>query len=268
MSQSNRWVFTLNNYTEEDVIKFDGLDVVYLVYGKEVGESGTPHLQGFIVFASRKRLSSVKCVHDKAHWEVARGSSVQAADYCKKDGDFTERGTLPDASGESEKLRWKRAREAAIAGRLEDVPEDIYVRYYRTLKEIKKDHVAMPADLSEVSGEWIWGPPGVGKSYIARQENPGAYLKMQNKWWDGYQGEDVVILDDFDCKELGHHLKIWGDRYAFLAETKGGAVAIRPKKIVITSNYDIVSMGWDAEMTAAIARRFRIRFMHARPENA
>lgn len=32
------------------------------------------------------------------------------------------------------------------------------------------------------------------------------------KWWDGYQGKDTVILDDFDCKELGHLL--WAGQQA------------------------------------------------------
>jgi len=269
MAQTKRWVFTLNNYTPGEVAVFDGAEVDYIVYGKEIGASGTPHLQGFLIFNRKKRLSVVKELSIRAHWEVARGTSEQAAEYCKKDGDFVERGDCPRtaaaAGGDAEAARWKRARTAAESGDLTEIPDDIYVRYYRTLKEIKKDNMSKPSDADSVTGIWIWGPPGVGKSRFAREQYPDAYFKMQNKWWDGYQGEEYVILDDLDSKELGHLIKIWADRYSFLAETKGGAIHIRPKKIIITSNYSIEQL-WinvDADMAHAIERRFVVQHLTA-----
>lgn len=271
MAQSKRWCFTLNNYTDAEVAALEAAEVDYIVYGKEEGRNGTPHLQGFLILNRKKRLSAVKEILDRAHWEVARGTSEQASEYCKKDGDFVERGTCPRtagaAGGDAEAARWKRARESAEKGDLSEVPDDIYVRYYRTLKDIKKDHMDKPPDAGDVTGVWIWGPPGVGKSRLAREQYPGAYFKMQNKWWDGYQGEEFVILDDLDSKELGHLIKIWADRYSFLAETKGGAIHIRPKKIIITSNYSIEQL-WinvDADMAHAITRRFAVQHLTAPP---
>lgn len=262
MSQTRKWCFTLNNWTDAEVGILRSLQVVYLVFGFEVGDSGTPHLQGYIVFEKNQRLSAVKKILERAHWEPSRGSSSQAADYCKKDGKFEEFGTLPksagEAGGEAQRERYKRAWEAAKGGDMDAVPEDIRIRHYRTLKEIRKDYMAKPVDADGVTGVWIYGPAGVGKSRSAREQFPGAYFKMQNKWWDGYQNEEFVILDDFDCKDLGHLLKIWADRYSFLAETKGGAIHIRPKKFVVTSNYSLKDFGWDSEMVSALERRFTV----------
>lgn len=255
---ARRWCFTVNNYTDDDCAKIAAWPVRYSVVGKERGgATSTPHLQGFVIWTGTKRLAACKLMHAAAHWEVAKGTNEQAADYCKKDGDFLEYGTMPKPAGETEQLRWKGALDSAKRGALEEIPEDILVRYYRTFKEIRKDFMSKPDDVDDVTGIWMWGPPGVGKSHKARVDYPGAYLKMQNKWWDGYQNEENVILDDFDSKELGHLLKIWADKYSFLAETKGGAIHIRPKKVVITSNHPIKNILWaDVEMQHAIQRRF------------
>lgn len=266
-TQNRRWVFTLNNYTPEEECGVQtwvsACGARYVVYGRERGESDTPHLQGYAVFSGMKRLTAMKALPggSRMHFEIARGTNEQARDYCKKDGDVWEAGDMPLPSGKAEQQRWKDAVSAAKNGKFEDVPDDIFMRYYRTLKEIRKDHMSKPDDAPSVTGVWIWGPPGTGKSHKARADYPGAYLKMQNKWWDGYQEEKYVILDDFDSKELGHHLKIWCDKYSFLAETKGGAVHIRPEKIIITSNYSPKGLGWDSEMEAAITRRCEVIHM-------
>jgi len=57
---------------------------------------------------------------------------------------------------------------------------------------------------------------------------------------------------------LGHHLKIWADRYAFVAESKGTAVPLRPTVICITSQYHPEEIWSDTATLDAIKRRFKI----------
>jgi len=97
-----RWCFTLNNYTNDDIIHIESLygdsanHIQYLVIGREVGDNDTPHLQGFVSFSRRYTLAAVKAlISERAHFEGANGTSAQAATYCKKDGTFTEFGEVP-----------------------------------------------------------------------------------------------------------------------------------------------------------------------------
>lgn len=264
------WCFTLNNYTTAEELALKQLECRYIVYGHEQGEEGTPHLQGYVCFNSKKSLKQLKAISNRAHWEVARGDSQSNFDYCtKQDEEPYERGVRPatrkergKAGGAAQQERYKQAWELAKKGDLENIPEDILIRHYRTLKEIKKDHMVPPPTLDALENHWFWGASGTGKSSAARREYPDAYIKAANKWWDGYQGQEAVIIDDLDKAHsvLGHHLKIWGDHYPFLAETKGGAILIRPKHIIITSNYSIEEIfPFDVGMSEPIARRYTER---------
>lgn len=106
---STRWVFTLNNYSEDDEQRIgdflNGSEVRYGVYGREVASTGTPHLQGFLILHQACRLSYLRAnFHQGAHYERARGSSRQASDYCKKELDFDEFGEFPAEQGKRSDL--------------------------------------------------------------------------------------------------------------------------------------------------------------------
>lgn len=105
MPESKFWVFTINNPSEDDEqLITDFLDnrsfVDYGIFGREVGESGTPHLQGFVILNRSRRLSFLSLKVPRAHWEqrYEHSTNEQARDYCKKDGDFEEFGTFPETA--------------------------------------------------------------------------------------------------------------------------------------------------------------------------
>lgn len=103
----------------------------------------------------------------------------------------------------------------AIEGNLEKIPGDIFVKHYNNLKQIKKDYMVLEKDGSAIDCRWYHGVSGAGKSRSAWEEFPKAYPKQTNQWWDGYQNEEAVIMDDLDIydKKLGGDLKRWADRY-------------------------------------------------------
>lgn len=105
MTRSARhYVFTLNNPLPEEAQALADFaqtpECSYLVVGRETGDSGTPHLQGYVAFSNRKTMLQAKAlVGNRSHLEVMRGTSSQAITYCKKDGDYDEYGTPPVGRG-------------------------------------------------------------------------------------------------------------------------------------------------------------------------
>lgn len=90
-SQSRKWCFTLNNYTEDEynsLFVYISTKNIQYVFGKEVGENGTPHIQGYLESKSPLLFTSMKKLLPRAHWEKGKGSTEQNLDYCSKDGDF------------------------------------------------------------------------------------------------------------------------------------------------------------------------------------
>jgi hypothetical protein len=101
--------FTLNNYSEDDILHLTNQlsHFEYIIYGKEVGENGTPHLQGFLQSKERMSFRSLKrLLGDRYHVEKAR-TTHEAISYCKKEGDFTELGRLKEGGGRTDMESFK-----------------------------------------------------------------------------------------------------------------------------------------------------------------
>lgn len=89
--------------------------------------------------------------------------------------------------------------------------------------------------------EVYWGESGTGKTRKAITDNPGAYMVTKPNgngviWFDGYEGQEVMILDEFYGWIQYDLLLRLLDRYPLKLQIKGGTVECRANKFVITSN--------------------------------
>lgn len=115
ISPSKRWCFTLNNYTEEEhssiVLTFRDKCSKWII-GKEIGESGTPHLQGYCEFKTKVRATSALSFTKRIHWEKAKGTPLENYEYCKKDSIFEEYGFPKPIKVITELYGWQKEIEA------------------------------------------------------------------------------------------------------------------------------------------------------------
>lgn len=262
--RSRGYCFTINNPTEEDEDCIERLitSAQYVCVGSEVGDSDTPHYQGYVYFKEKKSFNQIKNWLPRAHIEQQRGTHKQAIDYCKKDGNFKEWGDMP-VGPEGQGSKFKEALQLARQGKLREIEDKypaIFLRYHSKLQGLFKPE--RPVILSDLANEWWYGETGTGKSRELWERFPEHYQKSLNKWWDGYQNEEVVAIEEWSPKNeiTSSFLKIWADRYPFTAKIKGGTLQkIRPKKIIVLSNYTIEECFPNTQDLGPIKRRFKVK---------
>lgn len=238
----------------------------------EEGGEGN-HLHAYVKFTTKKRRRTDFFEIAGHHGNVKLAKNVKGwIQYITKEDkeplchNFDVKAAL---EGKNPRLSAKMAAEMSAIELTEAVhPKDLQ----RTIAgaQLARMLTRKLDDLEGPCGIWIKGEPGVGKSYGVRKMARSLYLKDHNKWWDGYDGEETVLIDDvhLESKFLVHFLKIWADAYPYNAETKGGMMKIRPRWIIVTSNYDLKDLGrkegrqgeiqfMEPEDLAALRRRFK-----------
>lgn len=219
-------------------------DIRYIIWSREkCPDTGRIHSQGYIELNSPMRMAGVKKLfkNDKIHLERRFGKREEARDYCLKEdthvdgpyeiGDWEKGGQ----GARSDLIDLKRYIDTGKSERdvVDDFPE-MYIKYSTGIRRV--------LEKKQTRRNWktfvtvYYGKTGHGKSETAWEHFPDAYPKMAtNKWWDGYDGDERVIIDDFRGAFEWEYLLTLLDKYPMLVETKGGTKQFLAKNIIITS---------------------------------
>jgi len=269
----SRFSCTLNNYTEDEYINL--IESVrnscsYGIIGKEVGSSGTRHLQCYFIFRERCDFADAKNrLNPRFHVEVSRGSPRQNRVYCSKDGDFFEFGECPKGGSNdgpstrdaiaSAFVKSMDSGRRGLAQFADENPGTFFYSGHNLLRNYQL--LQQPTVRDNINVRWFYGPPGAGKSRKAHEEMPEAFIKEpRTKWWSGYMGEKDVIIDDFGPLGIDiNHLLRWFDRYKCYVESKGGMLPLLACNFIVTSNFHPESVfsvnGEPHVQTPALMRR-------------
>lgn len=230
---------------------------------REVGEGGFDHWQFYVVVSSKKSLQQMKEVHPTGHWELTRSDAIEGyvwKESSRVDGTSFEYGKKPFKR--NSKTDWDEVWLLAAANEIMKIDAGIRMRNYFKIKSIANDHIE-PIRRPNVEVEYYFGATGTGKSHAADIKYPDAYWKISsNKWWDGYKGEDTVIIDELNTECIGiTKLLTWFDKYKCSVEVKGGTIGLRATKFIITSNLslDELLVNEKDAHKAAIRRRFKCK---------
>jgi len=248
-----RFVFTLNNYTDEEVEQIKTLSCTWLIFGKEVAPStGTPHLQGACVIGRQVAFSQVKTWPGfaRSNLQVMCGTPQQCRVYCsKEDPDFYETGVIPLDNGKQTTLTAVVARVRAGES-LADLARDeeggvCVVKFSKGLTVLRS--CLVPPRTQPPTVIWLHGPTGAGKTREAvnfAEKHFGQFNFWISsgglRWFDGYDGHKVAIFDDFRPKHVSHFsflLRLL-DRYPVQVEIKGAFIQWVPHYIFITAPGD------------------------------
>lgn len=234
---ARRWCFTLNNPEGAlDTSAWAARGVIGAVWQRERGEQGTEHFQGYIKFNNTRRLAFVKTTlkTDRVHLEPARGSNDQCVDYCIKisthvDGPwwFPDEATVR-ASTQGQRTDLVDMAAAAKEGKplleISEIDPATYIRNYRGIQHYRSLHNPAAVNRDVVNVLCLWGSSGVGKTYWVRrllgQPVFEPEIKSDQVWFNGYNGEKIILLDEYTGQlPIAVFNKIL-DPYAYMAPCK------------------------------------------------
>lgn len=285
--RSRRWVFTINNPLasgEDDPAHWlrqpeQQGKLTWAIWQYERGEAaGTLHVQGFVHLKQPLRLAGMKRLNGRASFRVANGDNDAQRDYCHKDehllresdlapgglpGGVDQRGEMgaqpaSGRGGRSDLLNVQRLIDSGATMReVAEAHFGSFIRYNRGFEKYRQ--LIAPQRNWQIFTTVYFGPPGCGKSRRALQEagSDAYWLPRPNglrAFWDGYDGQENVVVDEFNGWMMKTFMCRLLDRYPLNVETKGGSVPFRGKKLWITSNQPPEEW-WRKSGLGPIARR-------------
>lgn len=259
MQRFRNWCYTLNNPTEEELFYLDNLveneeDVIYHVY--QIEEAATLHAQGYVELATPFNLSKMKIlVGERVHLESKKGTRVQARDYCmkaetRKEGPF-EYGTWRIQGRRIDLDFFRNNILNHHLTEIEILTNDIntyakHMRLYGRLKQIELREISKENFRNKIIPKVtvLIGKPGVGKTrYVFDNHDlddiyvwSGGDGTQGSIWFDDYQGERIMLIDDYYGNIPYAFLLRLADMYPMRLQTKGGYTYKCFTHIYITSN--------------------------------
>jgi len=270
------WVFTMFDDVDGRALVptgdysriFDGMDSIRCaVWQLELSpETSRLHLQGYAEFRTPFRMAAVKSLlGSTVHLEPRKGTRQQAIDYCRKEdtrfagpwqfGDVND--VRPGKRNDLHELAEAIAGGASRRGVVEDFGH-LYIRYSRGVENLLSVRAMYKVpEWRELTTVVYHGQAGTGKTRRAVEANPGDYFILQSGervWFDGYEGESTLIIDDFyGWIKYGLLLSML-DGYRLRVEVKGGFTYANWTKVFITSN-DPPEAWYQKGLTPALRRR-------------
>jgi len=272
MSTSRNWTFTRQTTKDEaQAIEnhlsgaacaamkepfqwYKDVRVRYIVYQLErAPDTRKLHYQGLVCMKSSCRMSAVKTlITYDPHVEVCK-SVKGSIDYCKKaesrvEGPW-EHGEPPANQGKRSDLIkvYEDVKSGkSMAAMLEEDPT--VAKWDKHIKVMKFAIMEKESDRQANKPEVyvLWGDADTGKTYTAiNRLTVGKYYVLNGPssrggklWYDGYEGQNTLILDDFSGKDFCYLdiLKRILDEYKYSVEIKGGHTWACWHRIIITSN--------------------------------
>lgn len=236
--RSINMVFTRPKHMGE--LNFDNEVMDYLAFGNEVGKDGYEHYQGFVCWKSARWTFA--CRKKYGNWfDAMKGSLIQNDDYCSKQNQLKEYGERPKQGHRTDldKLRDRIINGTSVDEITMENPMAFH-QYGRTLERIE-DIVNREKHRTEMTTcDWIYGDTGKGKSHIAFTEysNKTHYVfKNDNGWWDGYKGQDIVVINDFRGEIKYSELLQLIDKWPYFVKRRNREpLPFTSKHIIITSS--------------------------------